>query len=233
MIDTVFDHQEGTDINATQLHIYEQLHAWQQTFFICTLQPARLLCLLHRRKPLNMSAVACHMFWPLSMSVHCRSVEQLCASAPKSQHYARRCCQNRSMIWVPDLTLKVLPSGTAFSQSTCAKCAWPKVAKTESGNTRWSRNERTTWTKSYFRAPSKVTPMPSMANSEEKVFGKVVSRFKYPANFPSLTSLAWPSNSDTSVASAHNPFQNNSHSFSCLSSAFLFLSAASKFCYIA
>lgn len=107
MIDTVFDHQEGTDINATQLHIYEQLHAWQQTFFICTLQPARLLCLLHRRKPLNMSAVACHMFWPLSMSVHCRSVEQLCASAPKSQHYARRCCQNRSMIWVPDLTLKV------------------------------------------------------------------------------------------------------------------------------
>lgn len=37
----------------------------------------------------------------------------------------------------------------------------------------------------------------------------------------------WP------VASAHNPFQNNSHSFSCLSSAFLFLSAASKFCYIA
>ena len=53
-----------------------------------------------------------------------------------------------------------------------------RVAKTESGNTQWSRNECTTLVRSCFRASFKVTPMPSKANSEEKVFGKVVSMAK-------------------------------------------------------
>jgi len=48
-----------------------------------------------------------------------------------------------------------------------------RVAKTESGNTRWSRNECTTLVRSCFRASFKVTPMPSKANSEEKVFGQL------------------------------------------------------------